>query len=102
MLGRESEAPNVEEDGWACAAACRAGPPSTGKTALALGICQELGSKGRDKDCILVSFVRFSGNSRACTSSLLGNWHRMNVALTRGKKKLIMVGSSDTLTKIHC
>ncbi|KAJ0961657.1 hypothetical protein J5N97_000874 [Dioscorea zingiberensis] len=52
---------------------------------LALGICQELGSKGRDKDCILVSFVRSSGNSRACTSSLLGNWHRMNVALTRGK-----------------
>ncbi|KAJ0970838.1 hypothetical protein J5N97_018797 [Dioscorea zingiberensis] len=56
--------------------------------------------QGRDKDCILVSFVRSSGNSRACTSSLLGDWHRINVALTRAKKKLIMVGSSDTLTKI--
>ena len=41
--------------------------------------------QGRDKDCILVSFVRSSDNSRACTSSLLGDWHRINVALTRAK-----------------
>ncbi|XP_039122512.1 DNA replication ATP-dependent helicase/nuclease JHS1 isoform X1 [Dioscorea cayenensis subsp. rotundata] len=56
--------------------------------------------QGRDKDCILVSFVRSSRNSRACASSLLGDWHRINVALTRAKKKLIMVGSSETLSKI--
>ncbi|KAM0935396.1 putative DNA helicase [Dioscorea sansibarensis] len=56
--------------------------------------------QGRDKDCILVSFVRSSRNSRACASSLLGDWHRINVALTRAKKKLVMVGSSETLSKI--
>ncbi|KAM4081953.1 hypothetical protein ACJW30_11G132500 [Castanea mollissima] len=56
--------------------------------------------QGRDKDCILVSFVRSSENPRNCTSSLLGDWHRINVALTRAKKKLIMVGSCKTLSKV--
>ncbi|KAK2968501.1 hypothetical protein RJ640_027551 [Escallonia rubra] len=56
--------------------------------------------QGRDKDCILVSFVRSNKDPRNCNSSLLGDWHRMNVALTRAKKKLIMVGSCGTLSKI--
>lgn len=33
--------------------------------------------------------MRSSENSRACTSSLLGDWHRINVALTRAKVTLI-------------
>ncbi|KAH7849649.1 hypothetical protein Vadar_020933 [Vaccinium darrowii] len=56
--------------------------------------------QGRDKDCILVSFVRSNESSRNCISSLLGDWHRVNVALTRAKKKLIMVGSCHTLSKV--
>ncbi|KAK3035488.1 hypothetical protein RJ639_034458 [Escallonia herrerae] len=56
--------------------------------------------QGRDKDCILVSFVCSKKDPRNCNSSLLGDWHRMNVALTRAKKKLIMVGSCGTLSKI--
>ncbi|KAJ6319289.1 hypothetical protein OIU78_014832 [Salix suchowensis] len=56
--------------------------------------------QGRDKECILVSFVRSSENPRNCTSSLLGDWHRINVALTRAKKKLIFVGSCKTLSKV--
>ncbi|GMY22919.1 DNA replication ATP-dependent helicase/nuclease JHS1 isoform X2 [Fagus crenata] len=56
--------------------------------------------QGRDKDCILVSFVRSSENPKNYTSSLLGDWHRINVALTRAKKKLIMVGSCKTLSKV--
>lgn len=56
--------------------------------------------QGRDKDCILVSFVRSSKNPRNCASSLLGDWHRINVALTRAKKKLVMVGSCRTLSKV--
>ncbi|KAJ0051987.1 hypothetical protein Pint_00019 [Pistacia integerrima] len=56
--------------------------------------------QGRDKECILVSFVRCSENPRNSTSSLLGDWHRINVALTRAKKKLIMVGSRTTLSKV--
>lgn len=45
--------------------------------------------QGRDKDCILVSFVRSSENPRNCTSSLLGDWHRINVALTRAKVGIV-------------
>ncbi|XP_057510867.1 DNA replication ATP-dependent helicase/nuclease JHS1-like [Actinidia eriantha] len=56
--------------------------------------------QGRDKDCILISFVRSNESPRNCISSLLGDWHRVNVALTRAKKKLIMVGSFRTLAKV--
>ncbi|KAL0380004.1 UNVERIFIED_CONTAM: DNA replication ATP-dependent helicase/nuclease JHS1 [Sesamum angustifolium] len=56
--------------------------------------------QGRDKDCILLSFVRSCENPRNNTSSLLGDWHRINVALTRAKKKLIMVGSCGTLSRV--
>ncbi|KAG9134113.1 hypothetical protein Leryth_004792 [Lithospermum erythrorhizon] len=56
--------------------------------------------EGRDKDCILVSFVRSNENSKSCLSSLLGDWHRINVAITRAKKKLIMVGSCRTLSRV--
>ncbi|KAG9452225.1 hypothetical protein H6P81_005129 [Aristolochia fimbriata] len=56
--------------------------------------------QGRDKDCILVSFVRSSKNPKACTSTLLGDWQRINVAITRAKKKLILVGSCRTLSKV--
>uniref|UniRef100_A0A7N0U5B7 DNA replication ATP-dependent helicase/nuclease n=1 Tax=Kalanchoe fedtschenkoi TaxID=63787 RepID=A0A7N0U5B7_KALFE len=56
--------------------------------------------QGRDKDCILVSFVRSSQKTVYTNSSLLGDWHRINVALTRAKKKLIMVGSCETLSEV--
>lgn len=56
--------------------------------------------QGRDKDCIILSFVRSSRNPRNCSSSLLDDWHRINVALTRAKKKLIMIGSSKTLSRV--
>ncbi|XP_031092095.1 DNA replication ATP-dependent helicase/nuclease JHS1 isoform X1 [Ipomoea triloba] len=56
--------------------------------------------QGRDKDCILVSFVRSNENPKSSVSTLLGDWHRINVALTRAKKKLIMVGSCATLSKV--
>ncbi|XP_078437970.1 DNA replication helicase [Wolffia australiana] len=54
--------------------------------------------QGRDKDCILLSFVRSC--EKHFGSSLLGDWHRINVALTRPKKKLIMVGSCGTLARM--
>ncbi|CAM8904527.1 unnamed protein product [Rhodiola kirilowii] len=56
--------------------------------------------QGRDKDCILVSFVRSSQKIVSSNSTLLGDWHRINVALTRAKKKLIMVGSCETLSRV--
>lgn len=60
--------------------------------------------QGRDKDCILVSFVRSSEKSRNCTSSLLGDWHRINVALTRAKvciSRAIMLYFSYILILFH-
>eukprot|EP00850_Spirogloea_muscicola_P015616 SM000121S26013 [mRNA] locus=s121:324911:332644:+ [translate_table: standard] len=53
--------------------------------------------QGRDKDCIIVSFVRSSTNNNA--GKLLTDWRRINVCLTRAKKKLILVGSKKTLSR---
>ncbi|KAL4378954.1 hypothetical protein GQ457_02G021680 [Hibiscus cannabinus] len=67
---------------------------------ILMSMCVAIVVQGRDKDCILVSFVRSTENPRNCTTSLLADWHRINVALTRPKKKLIMVGSCRTLSKV--
>ncbi|CAM6033109.1 unnamed protein product [Sphagnum compactum] len=53
--------------------------------------------QGRDKECVVVSFVR-SNNLQQTSGSLLGDWHRINVAITRAKKKLVMIGSQSTLS----
>ena len=54
--------------------------------------------QGRDKDCIIVSFVR--SNHKRNVGDLLREWRRINVALTRSKKKLILIGSENTLRVI--
>ncbi|KAI9307426.1 AAA domain-containing protein, partial [Cunninghamella echinulata] len=51
--------------------------------------------QGRDKDCILISFVR--SNNNGTTGELLRDWRRLNVAFTRAKCKLIVFGSLTTL-----
>ena len=52
--------------------------------------------QGRDKDCIIVSLVR--SNNAQNIGKLLRDWRRMNVAITRAKCKLIMIGSKSTLS----
>ena len=53
--------------------------------------------QGRDNDCVFVSFVR---NLRAeYPGPLLDDWRRINVAITRAKKKLVLVGSRLTLLR---
>ena len=54
--------------------------------------------QGRDKDCILISMVR--SNDELKGGSLLKEVRRVNVAMTRAKSKLIIVGSKDTITSI--
>lgn len=51
--------------------------------------------QGREKDVILLSFVR--DNAESETGKLLADWRRINVAITRSSKKLIMVGNTRTL-----
>ena len=51
--------------------------------------------QGRDKTCIVVSLVR--SNERANVGDLLRDWRRVNVAVTRAKRKLVLIGSLKTL-----
>lgn len=71
-------------------------------------------SQGRDKECILISFVRSNDEDRVCFSpsaqytasnaflqyqigDLMKDWRRINVSFTRARSKLIMFGSKKTL-----
>lgn len=51
--------------------------------------------QGRDKECIILSMVR--SNDQGIVGDLLKDWRRVNVALTRAKSKLIVLGSRQTL-----
>lgn len=51
--------------------------------------------QGRDKEVVILSLVR---SNEACNiGDLLKDWRRINVAFTRAKTKLLVVGSGDTL-----
>jgi DNA replication ATP-dependent helicase Dna2 len=51
--------------------------------------------QGRDKEVIVISFVR--SNPKGKAGRLLEDFRRLNVAVSRAKCKLIMVGSYSTL-----
>ncbi|KAK4198608.1 putative DNA replication ATP-dependent helicase, partial [Triangularia verruculosa] len=51
--------------------------------------------QGRDKSVILLSLVR--SNDTGSIGELLKDWRRINVAFTRAKTKLLVVGSKSTL-----
>ena len=51
--------------------------------------------QGRDKHCIIVSLVR--SNSDRNIGTILLDWKRLNVAFTRARCKLILVGSWNTV-----
>ena len=51
--------------------------------------------QGRDKEAIIVSFVR--SNKSGKSGRLLDDFRRINVAVSRAKKKLILIGSQSTL-----
>ncbi|XP_069501087.1 DNA replication ATP-dependent helicase/nuclease DNA2 [Ambystoma mexicanum] len=53
--------------------------------------------QGRDKSVIIVSFVR--SNTDGHLGDLLKDWRRLNVAVTRAKHKLIMLGCVGALRR---
>lgn len=53
--------------------------------------------QGRDKDIIILSCVR--SNDREVVGDLLKDWRRVNVAVTRARRKLIIIGSKATLSR---
>jgi superfamily I DNA and/or RNA helicase len=63
---------------------------AAGVEVLTIDRCQ-----GRDKPVLLLSFVR--SNHRGAVGTLLADWQRLNVAVTRAKVLLVMVGSARTL-----
>lgn len=52
------------------------------------------GFQGREKEAIIISLVR---SNSACEIGFLADTRRMNVALTRARRKLIVVGDSATI-----
>eukprot|EP01135_Chromosphaera_perkinsii_P003490 Nk52_evm16s245 gene=Nk52_evmTU16s245 len=55
--------------------------------------------QGRDKLCIVISMVR--SNDSGHVGELVKDWRRINVALTRAKRKLIIIGDCETLERTH-
>ena len=53
--------------------------------------------QGRDKEVVVLSLVR--SNETGNVGDLLKDWRRVNVALTRARTKLLIVGSWDTMKK---
>ena len=51
--------------------------------------------QGRDKEVIILSLVRSNGGKSI--GELLKDWRRINVAFTRAKSKLLVIGSRETL-----
>ena len=51
--------------------------------------------QGRDKEIVVLSCVR--SNSAHNIGELLKDWRRVNVAVTRARSKLIIIGSKQTL-----
>lgn len=51
--------------------------------------------QGRDKEVVVLSLVR--SNEGGNVGELLRDWRRVNVALTRARTKLLVVGSGSTM-----
>ncbi|XP_078659491.1 DNA replication ATP-dependent helicase/nuclease DNA2-like [Branchiostoma floridae x Branchiostoma belcheri] len=76
-------------------AACPGMENSTGYPGVEINTVDKY--QGRDKSVIMVTFVR--SNSAGQLGELLQDWRRLNVAITRAKHKLLLIGSVTTLRR---
>ena len=60
-------------------------------------VCSRM--QGRDWPCVLVSMVR--SNKERDAGPLLAELRRVNVALTRAKSKLILIGAHARVSKVY-
>jgi DNA replication ATP-dependent helicase Dna2 len=99
MLGdlarRETQSGSTAQN---AAAGTVAPSPSSSSGAAGLS-CVECSTvdrfQGRDADVVLLSLVR--SNSSGDVGALLSDWRRINVAVTRARAKLVVLGDSRTL-----
>jgi DNA replication ATP-dependent helicase Dna2 len=54
--------------------------------------------QGRDWEVIVLSLVR--SNDAKLTGEILTDWRRLNVAVSRAKKKLVVIGDIMTLSGV--
>ena len=54
------------------------------------------GFQGREKEAVLISLVRSNAQGEV---GFLSDTRRMNVAMTRAKRKLIVIGDGSTLSR---
>lgn len=52
--------------------------------------------QGREKDAVIISMVRSNSDGIV---GFLGEMRRINVAMTRARKQLVIIGDSDTLSR---
>ena len=69
--------------------------PETSSAATAVELMTVDKCQGRDFECVVLSLVR--SNGQGDTGSLLADFRRLNVAFTRAKRKMIIVGSASTV-----
>lgn len=53
------------------------------------------GFQGREKECIIISMVRSNPKKQV---GFLNDYRRMNVAITRARRFVCLIGDSDTVT----